>query len=83
MLSPDQSDGGGCEGCFSNVGSFSLSVDQSTPGTPGHQPKVLPIDTTDSAQFSPNPDFGRVFRSYEQEGISSNREIRLRGRITF
>jgi hypothetical protein len=83
MLSPDQSDGGGCEGCFSNVGSFSLSVDQSTPGTPGHQPKILPIDTTDSAQFSPNPDFGHLFRSYEQEGISSNREIRLRGRITF
>jgi hypothetical protein len=83
MLSPDFSDGGGCEGCFSNVGSFSLSVDQSRPGTPGHQPKILPIDTTDSAQFSPNPDFGRVFRSYEQEGITSNREIRLRGRITF
>jgi hypothetical protein len=83
MLSPDQSDGGGCEGCFSNVGSFSLSVDQSTPGTPGHQPKLLPVDTTDPAQYSPNPDFGHLFRSYEQEGISSNREIRLRGRITF
>ena len=83
MLSPDLSDGGGCEGCFANVGSFSLSVDQSTPGTPGHQPKILPIDTTDPAQFSPNPDFGRLFRSYEQEGISSNRQIRLRGRITF
>lgn len=83
MLSPDQSDGGGCEGCFANVGSFSLSVDQSTQGTPGHQPKILPIDTTDSAQYFPNTDFGHLFRSYEQEGISSNREIRLRGRITF
>jgi hypothetical protein len=83
MLSPDVSDGGGCEGCFANVGSFSLSVDQSQPGTPGHQPKILPIDTTDSAQFSPNSDFGRLYRSYEEEGISSNREIRLRGRITF
>jgi hypothetical protein len=83
MLSPDQSDGGGCEGCFANVGSFSLTVDQSTPGTPGHQPRILPVDKTDSAQFSPNADFGHLFRSYEQEGISSNREIRLRGRITF
>jgi hypothetical protein len=83
MLSPDQSDGGGCEGCFSNVCSFSLSVDQSTPGTPGHAPQILPIDTTDSAQYFPNPDFGHLFRSYDQEGITSNREIRLRGRITF
>ena len=83
MLSPDQGDGGGCEGCFANVGSFSLSVDQSVKGTPGNQPKILPIDTTDSAQYTPNPDFGHLFRSYEQEGIDSNRSIRLRGRITF
>jgi hypothetical protein len=83
MLSPDQSDGGGCEGCFANVGSFNLSVDQNAVGTPGHQPKILAIDTTDSGQYTPNTDFGHLFRSYEQEGISSNREIRLRGRITF
>jgi hypothetical protein len=38
---------------------------------------------TDPDQFSPNPDFGHLFRSYDQEGITSNREIRLRGRITF
>lgn len=82
MLSPDQSDGGGCEGCFANVGSFSLSVDQ-TPGTAGSQPKILPIDTTDSAQYTPNADFGHLFRSYQQEGIGSNRTIRLRGRLTF
>ena len=83
MLSPDQNDGGGCEGCFANVGSFSLSVDQSKLGTPGHAPKILPIDITDSAQYSPNADFGHLFRSYEQEGIGSNRSIRLKGRITF
>jgi hypothetical protein len=83
MLSPDQGDGGGCEGCFANVGTFNLNVDQSTLGTPGHQPKILPVDKTDSDQFSLNSDFGRMFRSYEQEGISSNRQIRLRGRITF
>ena len=52
-------------------------------GTPGHQPKILPIDTTDSDQFNLNGDFGHLFRSYEQEGIDSNRSIRLRGRITF
>ena len=28
MLSPDQGDGGGCEGCFANVGTFNLMVDQ-------------------------------------------------------
>lgn len=83
MLSPDQGDGGGCEGCFANVGTFNLNVDQSTLGTPGHQPKILPVDKTDSDQFFLNSDFGRKFRSYEQEGISSNRQIRLRGRITF
>jgi len=68
---------------FANVGSFSLAVDQSSPGTPGHQPKILPVNTTDSAQYSSNADFGHLFRSYEQEGIDSNRSIRLRGRITF
>jgi hypothetical protein len=83
MLSPDQGDGGGCNGCFANVGTFSLKVDPSVKGTPGHQPKILPIDPTDGDQYSPNPDFGHLFRSYQQEGISSNREIRLRGRITF
>ena len=83
MLSPDQSDGGGCEGCFANVGSFSMSVDQSKPGTPGHQPGILPVDITDPAQFTPNADFGHLFRSYQQEGIDSNRSIRLRGRVTF
>ena len=83
MLSPDQGDGGGCEGCFANVGSFSLMVDQSVNGTPGHQPKILPIDPTDGDQYTANEDFGHKFRSYEQEGIDSNRSIRLRGRITF
>jgi hypothetical protein len=87
MLSPDQGDGGGCEGCFSNVGSFSLTVDPSKLGTPGNQPKlqpvVVPTDGNDTDTFTFNQDFGHLFRSYEQEGITSNREIRLRGRITF
>jgi len=82
MLSPDQNDGGGCEGCFANVGTFFMSVDQHA-GTGGNQPKLLPVDTTDPSQYTPNPDFGRLYRSYQQEGITSNRQIRLRGRITF
>jgi hypothetical protein len=82
MLSPDQNDGGGCEGCFANVGTFFMSVDQHA-GTGGNQPKLLPVDVTDPSQYTPNPDFGRLYRSYQQEGITSNRQIRLRGRITF
>jgi len=80
MLSPNSDFGGGCEGCFSNIGTFTLNVDQSTPGTPGHQPKILPIGPK---EYSANPDFGHLFQSFEQEGIDSNRSIRLRGRITF
>jgi hypothetical protein len=57
-------------------------VDQSA-GTPGHQPRILPIDPNDSDQYSPNPDFGHLYQSFPQEGIDSNRSIRLRGRITF
>jgi hypothetical protein len=30
-----------------------------------------------------NPDFGRLYRSYSQEGVDSRRSIRLRGRFTF
>ena len=82
MLSPDQNDGGGCEGCFANVGTIHINVAQTT-GTPGNQPKLLPVDVTDPNQYTPNPDFGRVFRSYSQEGITSNRQIRLRARLTF
>ncbi|OJV42039.1 MAG: hypothetical protein BGO25_14790 [Acidobacteriales bacterium 59-55] len=83
MLSPDSDFGGGCEGCFANLGTFTLNVDQSTPVTPGHQPRILPIDPKDGDQYSPNSDFGHLYQSFEQEGIDSNRSIRLRGRITF
>jgi len=31
----------------------------------------------------PNPSFGQLNNSFSQEGISGNRTIRLRGRITF
>ena len=78
MLSPDANDGGG-GGTFAQLGDFSLAVDQS-PGANGQQPKLLPI-TPELVNI--NPDFGRLYRSYEQEGVDSRRSIRLRGRFTF
>jgi hypothetical protein len=79
MLSPDSNDGGG-GGTFAQLGDFNLAVDQTTMPAPGQQPKLLPI-TPDLVNI--NPDFGRLYRSYEQEGVDSRRSIRLRGRFTF
>ena len=79
MLSPDANDGGG-GGTFAQLGDFYVGVDPSTPGTPGKQPKLLPIDPSN---VNINSDFGRLYRSYDQEGVASRRTVRLRGRITF
>jgi hypothetical protein len=79
MLSPDANDGGG-GGTFAQLGDFNLAVDQTTKPAPGQQPRLLPI-TPDLVNI--NPDFGRLYRSYEQEGVDSRRSIRLRGRFTF
>jgi len=79
MLSPDASDGGG-GGSFAQLGDFNVAVDQTTPPAPGQQPRLLPI-TPDLVNI--NTDFGRLYRSYEEEGVDSRRSIRLRGRITF
>jgi len=79
MLSPDASDGGG-GGTFAQLGDFNVAVDQTTPPAGGQQPRLLPI-TPDLVNI--NPDFGRLYRSYSQEGIDSRRSIRLRGRFTF
>ena len=79
MLSPDQNDGGG-GGTFAQLGDFNIGVDQTTPPAPGQQPALLPI-TPDLVNI--NPDFGRLYRSYSQEGVDSRRSIRLRGRFTF
>jgi len=80
LLAPDFSDaGGGCgEGCFANVGSFVVGVDQTTP-PPSGQPKLLPI-----TNFAYNtPIFGQLIKSYQNEGVSPSRQVRLRLRITF
>ena len=83
LLSPDQNSGGG-GGYFANLGSFALQVDQTTPPLPGQQPRLLPIDTNlNDGLLVPNPSFGQLNNSFSQEGISGNRTIRLRGRITF
>ena len=59
-----------------------------TPGMPGGpaQPALLPVTsvgngTGGSSTIVYNPAFGLKNVSYEQEGISGNREIRLLGRI--
>jgi hypothetical protein len=83
MLSPDANDGGG-GGSFAQLGDFNIAVDQTTPPAPGKQPRVLPIDPNpNDGNLNINTDFGRLYRSYEQEGVDSRRSIRLRGRITF
>jgi hypothetical protein len=83
LLSPDQNAGGG-GGYFANLGTFAVQVDQTTPPAPGQQPKLLPIDTNlNDGLLVPNPSFGQLNNSFSQEGISGNRTIRLRGRVTF
>jgi Carboxypeptidase regulatory-like domain/TonB dependent receptor len=74
LLSPDQSDNGGSGGApFALLGDFNVRVDQATG-------KLLPITEAD---ISRNPDFGRLFQSFTQEGVDSRRTVRLRLRITF
>jgi Carboxypeptidase regulatory-like domain/TonB dependent receptor len=74
LLAPDLNSGGG-GGTFAQVGDFHLDVG---PGPPGQQPVVLPI-----TRFSYNPTFGQLIQSFDQEGVTARREIRLRLRITF
>jgi hypothetical protein len=84
MYSPDETTG---FGSYALLGTFNIQVDQTTPVVPGQQPKLLPITSitpNTSATNSPLRDnFGQNWQSYSQEGISANRQIRLRGRITF
>jgi hypothetical protein len=83
IKAPDENDGGG-GGTFAMLGDFYLGVDQNTPPAPGQQPALLPIDPNpDDGFVNYNSDFGRLYRSYSQEGVDSRRSIRLRARITF
>jgi hypothetical protein len=72
LLSPDIDYGGG-GGPFALLGDFNVQVDQTTG-------KLLPISPAD---VTANPDFGRLLKTFTQEGIDDRRTVRLRLRITF
>ena len=56
---------------FARIGTINLDVNQTTGA-------LLPITSVD-----PNPNFGRVNRSFSQEGFDSRRSVRLTLRLTF
>jgi hypothetical protein len=53
-----------------NLGTFTIRVNPQTL-----RPEIN--------ELRPNPDFGRLITSYQQEGIDSRRTVRLRLRVTF
>jgi hypothetical protein len=67
---------------FSYVGGFNIQIDPNTL-----RPMLArdPNDPTGQtlAAFDRNPDFGRAFSTFSQEGVDSRRTTRLRLRITF
>lgn len=75
---------------YAAVGYFNILVDQ-TPSVPGGpQPKILPIQSPNNPSGNtvenigqPFGNFGQNYQTFGQEGVSGNREIRLRARITF
>jgi len=73
LLAPDANFGGG-GGSFAEVGDFNITVDQTTG-------QVLPI--TDPLNINVNSAFGQLTQSFQQEGVLSQRTIRLRLRVTF
>ncbi len=72
LRAPNQDFAGG-GGTFAYLGGFNIHVDPTTL-------QLMPIT---SADISPNPDFGRAFQTFSQEGVDSRRTVRLRLRITF
>jgi hypothetical protein len=86
MRSPDAGYGySGPEGgpSYAGLGYFNLLVDQSAP-PPGQQPAILPLNSDFTYnQGAPFGNFGQNYQTFENEGVSGNRVIRLRGRISF
>ena len=95
LLAPDLNDGGG-GGTFAMVGDFYLP--DPVPGPPGQQPVLVPITSNTPPPGNPSPgcpisgpncyfeynsSFGQLIKGYDQEGVTSRRQIRLRLRITF
>ena len=56
---------------FTHIGTFFVDVNPTTR-------KLQPITRVDA-----NPNFGRLSRSFTDEGIDNRRTIRLRARFTF
>ncbi len=69
LFSPDADYGGG-GGAFALLGDFNMAVDPATL-----QPVIQDVNTND--------DFGRLIKTFTQEGVDSRRTVRLRLRITF
>jgi hypothetical protein len=69
-LRAPNADFGGGGGSFAYLGGFNIQVNPST----------LSVELRDT---NPNPDFGRAFQTFSQEGVDSRRTVRLRLRITF
>jgi hypothetical protein len=91
LLGPDLNDGGG-GGTFAMVGDFYLP--DPIAGPPGQQPVLVPITSNTppaggcpisgpNCYFEYNSSFGQLIKGYDQEGVTSRRQIRLRLRITF
>jgi len=59
------------DGSFSYLGGFNIQIDPSTL-----QPQFRDFSFQ-------NPDFARLFSTFQQEGVDSRRTVRLRLRITF
>ena len=72
LRAPNQDFAGG-GGTFAYLGGFNIHVD----------PNTLQLKPITSADTTPNPDFGRAFQTFSQEGVDSRRTVRLRLRITF
>jgi hypothetical protein len=79
------SDFGGGGGTFAWLGDLTVHVDPNNPvpnGTNSVAYPLLPFDPVETAANA-NPDFGRAFSTFSQEGVDSRRTVRLRLRITF
>lgn len=78
-------DFGGGGGTFAWLGDLTVHVDPNNPVANGPNSVAYPLLPFDPAETrsNANPDFGRAFSTFSQEGVDSRRTIRLRLRITF
>lgn len=91
--------GGCGQGCFANVGDFYVATNPNTvggaqptlwpinsatppPGLLNGQPQTCPM-ASGPCYYEYNSLFGKLIKSYQNEGVTPSREVRLRLRITF